>query len=88
VQDNFICDEEEAQDVLYWALTDGHVCNTIQNKINEVSNNECLEEKEILTRTRSQKDERIVNVSLTKNGIALKDKALEIPQKIDNSPNK
>jgi len=46
VQDNFICDEEEAQDVLYWALTDGHVCNTIQNKINEVSNNECLEEKD------------------------------------------
>jgi hypothetical protein len=46
VQDNFICDEEEAQDVLYWALTDGYVCNTIQNKINEVSNNECLEEKD------------------------------------------
>ncbi len=41
-----------------------------------------LEEKEILTRARSQKDERIVNVSLTKNGIALKGKALEIPQKI------
>ena len=41
-----------------------------------------LEEKEIITRSRSQKDERIVNISLTENGILLKNKALEIPEQI------
>ena len=41
-----------------------------------------LEEKEIITRSRSQKDERIVNISLTENGISLKNKALEIPEQI------
>lgn len=41
-----------------------------------------LEEKKIITRSRSQKDERIVNISLTENGISLKNKALEIPEQI------
>lgn len=41
-----------------------------------------LEEKEIINRSRSQKDERIVNISLTENGILLKNKALEIPEQI------
>ncbi len=41
-----------------------------------------LEEKGIITRSRSQKDERIVNISLTENGISLKNKALEIPEQI------
>lgn len=41
-----------------------------------------LEEKGIITRSRSQKDERIVNISLTENGILLKNKALEIPEQI------
>lgn len=41
-----------------------------------------LESKGYLTRTRSKEDERNLIVELTESGGALKDKALEIPQKI------
>ncbi len=48
VQDKFECTDEEAQDVLYWVFSDDYVCDTIQRKIYDVGNNECLEEKEEL----------------------------------------
>ena len=41
-----------------------------------------LESKELITRKRSEKDERIMIVSLTEKGIALKDAAVEIPEKV------
>jgi len=41
-----------------------------------------MEIQELITRTRSKKDERIVNVSLTKKGELLKMKAAKIPEKI------
>lgn len=41
-----------------------------------------LEKKELLLRKRSQADERIVLVTLTKNGKNLKEKAIEIPLKM------
>ena len=44
VQDKFKCDDDEAQDVLYWTFD--CVLDTIQSKIYEIGNNECLEEKE------------------------------------------
>jgi hypothetical protein len=48
VQEKFECTDEEAQDVLYWVFSDDYVCDTIQRKIYDVGNNECLEEKEEL----------------------------------------
>ena len=48
VQDNFKCTDEEAQDVLYFALTDDLVIDLIDAKITDTANNECLEEKEEL----------------------------------------
>jgi DNA-binding MarR family transcriptional regulator len=41
-----------------------------------------LEQKELLTRSRSSKDERAVLVTLTASGQALKEQAVCIPQKI------
>ena len=41
-----------------------------------------LEQKQLLQRTRSSKDERVVTVGLTQKGIDLKQKALSIPQQI------
>lgn len=46
VQDKFKCDDDEAQDILYWVFTDDFLCDTIQSKIYYIGNNECLEEKE------------------------------------------
>lgn len=46
-----------------------------------------MEQKGILMRTRSEKDERVVNLKLTTHGIALKTKALEIPEKLMKSMN-
>ena len=41
-----------------------------------------MEAKGLLTRRRSEADERILIVSLTEEGSALKDKALEVPYKM------
>ena len=41
-----------------------------------------LEQKGYVTRSRDEKDERILNVTLTEAGEALKEKALEIPAKV------
>ena len=38
-----------------------------------------LEAKEYITRTRSLKDERNLDVTITKKGLALRDKALSVP---------
>ena len=42
-----------------------------------------LEKKGYVTRVRSNVDERNLDVSITKQGIALRDKALEVPPKIE-----
>ena len=41
-----------------------------------------LEQKGYLTRKRNEKDERVLDVAITEEGEMLKDKAVEIPQKI------
>ncbi|MCR5252753.1 MAG: MarR family transcriptional regulator [Treponema sp.] len=41
-----------------------------------------MEKKNLLCRTRSKNDERIVMVAITPEGAALKDKALAVPQKM------
>lgn len=41
-----------------------------------------LEKKQYVKRERSQADERVVNVSVTKKGLVLRDKALCIPEKM------
>lgn len=41
-----------------------------------------LEQKELITRQRDDKDERVLIVSITKEGDRLKDKAVEIPIKM------
>ncbi|MEE1885512.1 MarR family winged helix-turn-helix transcriptional regulator [Pedobacter flavus] len=46
-----------------------------------------MEQKGIIMRTRSEKDERVVNLKLTEHGIGLKTKALEIPGKLMKSMN-
>lgn len=46
VQDKFKCDDDEAEDVLYWVFTDEYVNELINNKIHEIGKDECLEEKE------------------------------------------
>ena len=38
-----------------------------------------MEKKNLLTRTRAKSDERIVNVAITKEGMALREKAADIP---------
>jgi DNA-binding MarR family transcriptional regulator len=44
-----------------------------------------MEQKEFLARTRSTKDERVVNISLTEKGKAIKAKAKCVPEQIMNS---
>ena len=41
-----------------------------------------LEQKGYLTRNRAKEDERVLNVYITDKGMDLRDKALDIPQKI------
>jgi len=43
-----------------------------------------LEKKDYVVRERSQEDERVVNVTLTDKGTALREKALAIPGKISS----
>ena len=38
-----------------------------------------MEKKNLLTRTRAKSDERIVNVAITEEGMALREKAVNIP---------
>ena len=42
VQTNFECDEETAQNILYWALTSPTTIEEINNEINRVATNENL----------------------------------------------
>lgn len=44
-----------------------------------------LEQKNIISRRRSSEDERIVNITLTEEGIKLKEKAASVPQKLSSS---
>lgn len=41
-----------------------------------------LEKKGFVTRERSKEDERVLNVTITDEGMALRDKAIEIPYKM------
>lgn len=41
-----------------------------------------LEQKQYITRKRSEKDERVLDVAITKDGEKLKEKAVDIPTKI------
>lgn len=64
--------------------------NTIGARIHLESNTltpllKRLEQKKLLQRKRSAKDERSVIITLTEAGIQLKEKAIEIPEKIINS---
>lgn len=43
-----------------------------------------LEKKGYITRTRSQEDERVLNVEITEEGMKLRDKALEVPKGISS----
>lgn len=45
VQEKFKCDEETAQNILYWALTSPSVIEYINDMINLIANNENLETK-------------------------------------------
>ena len=42
-----------------------------------------LEKSDFVNRRRAEKDERSLNISLTDNGIKLKEKALQVPQALD-----
>jgi DNA-binding MarR family transcriptional regulator len=44
-----------------------------------------LEQKNIISRRRSSEDERIVNITLTEEGLKLKEKAASVPQKLSSS---
>jgi DNA-binding MarR family transcriptional regulator len=46
-----------------------------------------LEQKNIISRRRSSEDERIVNITLTEEGLKLKEKAASVPQKLSSSMN-
>lgn len=46
-----------------------------------------LEQKEIVTRVRSKKDERVVKIKLTKHGKDLQAKACEVPSKLAEKMN-
>ena len=46
-----------------------------------------LEQKNIISRRRSSEDERIVNITLTEEGVKLKEKATSVPQKLSSSMN-
>jgi hypothetical protein len=43
VQENFKCDEETAQNILYWTLTNPSVIEYINETIKLIANNENLE---------------------------------------------
>lgn len=43
-----------------------------------------LEEKGYVTRTRSKEDERVLDVAITKKGVALKDEAIKIPHYLNS----
>ena len=65
----------------------GQTVNEIGNRLFLESNTltpllKRLEEKALISRNRSQKDERVVEITLTKRGQKLKEKAASIPQKI------
>lgn len=45
VQENFECDDETAQNILYWALTSDNVIEYINDMINRVATNEQLKTK-------------------------------------------
>lgn len=45
VQENFECDEETAQNILYWALTSPNIIEYINDQINLVATNEKLNTK-------------------------------------------
>ena len=45
VQENFKCTDEQAQNILYWALTSPNVIEYINDMINRVATNEQLETK-------------------------------------------
>jgi hypothetical protein len=45
VQDNFECDEETAQNILYWSMTSPAVIEYINETINRVATNEQLNTK-------------------------------------------
>jgi hypothetical protein len=45
VQENFDCDEETAQNILYWALSSPTVIEYINDEINRVATNENLNTK-------------------------------------------
>lgn len=43
-----------------------------------------LEKKNYVTRKRSKEDERVLDVTITEEGMTLRDKALEIPEQLGN----
>jgi hypothetical protein len=45
VQEKFHCDDDTAQDILYWVFEDEFVCDAIQSKINQIGSDEQLKEK-------------------------------------------
>ena len=45
VQNNFECDEETAQNILYWALTRDNVIEFINEYITDIAENEELKRK-------------------------------------------
>jgi hypothetical protein len=45
VQENFQCDEETAQNILYWALSSPTMIEYINDEINRVATNENLNTK-------------------------------------------
>lgn len=70
--------------------TDGQTVNQLGDKL-QLDNGTLtpllkrLEKKELLTRTRSKEDERVVKISLTSKGIKLKEKASCVPFAILNA---
>ena len=46
-----------------------------------------LEKKQYVKRERSQEDERVVNISITKKGLDLREKALSIPEQMTKCVN-
>ena len=43
-----------------------------------------LEQKGYISRVRSTEDERVLNIALTKQGVQLKDAAIDIPKRVGN----
>ena len=46
-----------------------------------------MEEKKLITRKREKDDERIVNIEITQEGLALREKAVSIPQAVGSCLN-